>query len=92
MRIAGNWSRSYHTATMPEGARGFKEGFEAVITYAVERGDLPPSVDADDLATVFQAITMDALVGWAASQQTATSLRKLLRRRASLVLAGAGRA
>ena len=56
------------------------------------RGDLPADVDVDELAFLLQAATMDALVRWAATTQSAAALRSSLSRRAEIVLRGAAAA
>jgi hypothetical protein len=67
----------------------FGDAFAAVVGYAVERGDLPPSVDVDDLARLLEAATMDAVLAWAAGRDSVTVLRRKLQVRAELVLTGA---
>jgi hypothetical protein len=63
--------------------------FEAVARYAIDRGDLPAEVDVQEVAALLQAATMDTLVGWAATTQTPSALRRRLCRRADVVLRGA---
>jgi len=89
LRVTGHWSRLTHTGTIPENAQSFGEAFGAVIGYAADHGDLPRDVDVDEVAALLQAATMDALVGWAATDQTATELRATLCRRADVILSGA---
>lgn len=89
LRVIGHWSRLSHTGTRVEGARGFGEAFEAVVRYAIDRGELPCGVDVDELASLLQAATMDTLVGWAATKQTSAELRSRLCRRADVILCGA---
>lgn len=88
LRVTAHWSRLGAT----DGERvlhGFGEVFANVVRYATERGDLPRDVDVTDLAALLQAATMDALVGWAATNQSGPGLRDALRRRADIVLTGA---
>jgi len=89
LRVTGHWSRLSHTNGIPENARGFGAMFEQVVRYAVERGDLPVDVDVAELASLLQAATMDALVGWSATDQSSTALREALCRRADVILCGA---
>jgi AcrR family transcriptional regulator len=89
LRVTGQWSRLTHTGTMPEGARSFGSAFEMVVRYGCERGDLPAGVEVDEVGSLLQAATMDALVGWAATTQSTTALRRALSRRADLILRGA---
>ncbi len=87
--VVSHWSRLMHAGAPPEGARGFRVAFEAVLRYAIERGDLPPGVDVEEVAALLQAATMDTLVAWAATTQTPSALRRRLCRRADIVLCGA---
>ncbi|MGZ4703918.1 MAG: TetR family transcriptional regulator [Acidimicrobiales bacterium] len=89
LRVTGHWSRLSHSGAMPETPRGFGEVFQTVLEYGRERGDLPQGTDVDEVTSLLQAATMDALVRWAATTQTATDLRATLCRRAELVLCGA---
>ena len=89
LRVTGHWSRLTHTRTIPENARSFGEAFRTVVSYAVDRGDLPRDVDVAEVAALLEAATMDALVGWAATDQSSTALRKTLCRRADVILCGA---
>ena len=89
LRVVGHWSRLSHTGTRAVGLRGFGEAFEAVVRYAIDRGDLPGGVDVDELASLLQAATMDTLVGWAATNQTQAELHSRLCRRADVILRGA---
>jgi AcrR family transcriptional regulator len=88
LRVIGHWSRLLHSGTEPA-TRGFGEAFLAVATYGRERGDLPVDIDVDELASLLQAGTMDALVRWAATTQSAAALRTSLCRRGEIVLRGA---
>jgi AcrR family transcriptional regulator len=89
LRVVSHWSRLTHTGTPPEQARGFGLAFEAVMRYAIERGDLPAGVEVEEVAALLQAATMDTLVTWAATTQTPSALRRRLCRRADIVLCGA---
>jgi AcrR family transcriptional regulator len=89
LRVVAHWSRLVHAGAPPEKARGFGQAFEAVLNYAIERGDLPSGVDAPEVAAVLQAATMDTLVAWAATTQTPSALRRRLCRRADIILCGA---
>lgn len=89
LRVTGHWSRQSHGGADPPTARGFGEVFHAILRYASERGELPSEVDLDELASLLQAVTMDALVRWAATTQSAGALRATLCRRADVVLRGA---
>ena len=86
--MIGHWSRLLHSGTAPA-IRGFGEAFHAVALYGRDRQDLPADVDLDELASLLQAGTMDALVRWAATTQSSAALRSSLSRRADIVLRGA---
>ena len=89
LRVTTHWSR--RTQGMePETPKGFGAAFHMAFGYAVERGDLPAGADVDDLAYLLQAATMDSLVRWAATEQSAADLRDSLCCRAGVVLRGAG--
>ncbi|MCU1486398.1 MAG: transcriptional regulator, TetR family [Actinomycetia bacterium] len=89
LRVTGHWSRLTHNGTLPETPRGFGEAFDTVLRYACDRGELPSDIDVDELASLLQAATMDALVRWAATTQSPTALRAALSRRADVILRGA---
>jgi AcrR family transcriptional regulator len=89
LRVTGHWSRLSHTDGIPENARSFGTMFEDVVRYAVDRGDLPRDVDVPELGALFQAATMDALVAWAATDQSSAALQQTLCRRADVILCGA---
>ena len=88
LRVIGHWSRLLHSGTEPA-MRGFGEAFHSVAVYGRDRRDLPADVDVDELASLLQAATMDALVRWAATTQSAAALRSSLSRRGEIVLRGA---
>lgn len=87
LRVVGHWSRIAYNGT-PGRAGGFGAAFEAVGQYATSRGDLPRDVEVPELAALLQAATMEALVSWAASQETEDQLRQRLCRRADVILCG----
>jgi AcrR family transcriptional regulator len=89
LRATSHWSRHSYGNGVPPSARSFGAMFEEVVRYATDRGDLPRDVDVDELAALLQTATMDALVGWAATTQSSTSLRSNLCRRADVILCGA---
>jgi AcrR family transcriptional regulator len=89
LRVTGHWSRLTHSGTLPEAPRGFGEAFDTVLRYGRDRGELPAEADVDELASLLQAATMDALVRWAATTQSSTALRAALFRRADVILRGA---
>ncbi len=89
LRVTGHWSRLIHTRGIPEKARSFAEAFEGVARYGVDRGDLPLALEVEELSRLLQAATMDALVSWAATDQSAEALRASLCRRADVILSGA---
>jgi AcrR family transcriptional regulator len=89
LRVTGHWSRLSHSGATLEKTQGFGMAFEAVARYAIDRGDLPAEVDVQEVAALLQAATMDTLVGWAATTQTPSALRRRLCRRADVVLRGA---
>jgi AcrR family transcriptional regulator len=90
IRSATEFARRRHDLPpRPDSVRSFRRVFVAVLAYAVERGELPQAVDVHDVAAVLEAATMDAMVAWAASDETAAVLRRTLQRRAELILTGA---
>lgn len=89
LRVTGHWSRLLHTGVAPENARDFAGLFESVVRYALDRGDLPGDVEVEELARLLQAATMDAVVSWAATQQSPADLCDRLCRRADVILCGA---
>ena len=89
LRMTAHWTRLLNTGAAPGELRGFGAAFDDVVTYGRTRGELPDEVDAYEIAALLQAATMDALVGWAATTQTAGALRKTLCRRADIILRGA---
>ena len=88
LRGMGHWARLSQDV-LAEGPRGFGQAFHAVLVHGRERGDLPAGIDAEELSSLLQAATMDALVRWAASDQSPAALQELLSRRAEVVLRGA---
>jgi len=69
--------------------RGFESAFRNVIDYGQRRGELPPTADANDVAGLLQAVTMDTLQRWAMSERSRRgSLRSALQRHADVVLGG----
>jgi AcrR family transcriptional regulator len=89
LRVTGHWSRLSHTTGIPDNARSFGRAFQSVVRYATDRGDLPRDVDVEELGAMLQAATMDALVAWAATDQSARALEGVLCRRADIILCGA---
>jgi AcrR family transcriptional regulator len=86
-RVVGEWSRlSPEVVARPAGVG---VGFEALIRYGQDRHVLPAEVDVFELAALLHAGTLDALVRWSSSPQSAVALRKNLCRRADIVLRGA---
>jgi AcrR family transcriptional regulator len=90
LRVTTHASRWPHTGSLPANGHSFGEAWTMIATYARDGGHLPPDVDVDELGLLLQAVTMDALVVWASSRQSAASLRASLCRRAEIVLKGAG--
>jgi AcrR family transcriptional regulator len=86
-RAVGEWSRLSPEAVARPAGVGV--GFEALIRYGQESGVLPTDLDVFELAALLHAATLDALVRWSSSPQTAAALRKNLCRRADIVLRGA---
>jgi AcrR family transcriptional regulator len=86
-RVVGQWSRlSPDVIARPAGVG---VGFEALIRYGQDSGVLPAALDVYELAGLLHAATLDALVRWASSNQTAAQLAESLTRRADIVLRGA---
>lgn len=89
LRVMAHLARSTRPVEEPLTLQGFGEVFQRVVGYACGRGELPPQVEVDEVAALLQAATMDALVGWAATSQSASALGATLCRRADVVLSGA---
>jgi AcrR family transcriptional regulator len=86
-RVVGEWSHLSPDAVARPAGVGV--GFEAVIRYGQDRNTLPADLDVYELAALLHAATLDALVRWSASAQSASMLRSNLCRRADVVLRGA---
>jgi AcrR family transcriptional regulator len=86
-RVVGQWSRlSPDVVARPAGVG---VGFESLVRYGQDSGELPSDLDVYELAALLHAATLDALVRWASSSQTAAQLGETLWRRADIVLRGA---
>ncbi len=70
------------------GRRYLHQGLGAALEVARRQGELPDSTDPEELARILAAVAMDAILRWA--QGDRRRLRRVLRDRAILVLAGAG--
>jgi AcrR family transcriptional regulator len=64
----------------------FNVTYARVLRYAQTRGDLPASMNIDDVSRVLQAVVMDTMEEWATGDLR--TLRAPLIRRTALVLAG----
>jgi AcrR family transcriptional regulator len=85
-RVVGEWSHlSPDVVARPAGVG---VGFEAVIRYGQDRGSLPDELDPYEVAALLHAATLDALVRWSSSGQSAAALRENLCRRADVILRG----
>ena len=89
LRVAQHWGRHGHGLREPLDPRTFRAAFATVVSYAVDRGDLPDDTDISELAALLEAATMSALAAWAGSDQSETELRRRLRRRTEIVFRGA---
>ena len=69
------------------GRRDMHQGLAVAIEAARTQGELPETVDSDELARILTALAMDALLRWA--QGDNRRLRPLLQSRADVVLSGA---
>jgi AcrR family transcriptional regulator len=69
------------------GRRDMHQGLAVAIEAARAQGELPETVDSEELARILAALAMDALLRWA--QGDTRRLRPLLQSRADVVLAGA---
>jgi AcrR family transcriptional regulator len=65
---------------------GFRHSFATVFGEAQRKGELPSRLDPDDLGAMLEALVMDAILRWA--RGGTTPLRKALRQRSSILLAG----
>ncbi|HSS10602.1 MAG TPA: helix-turn-helix domain-containing protein [Acidimicrobiales bacterium] len=65
---------------------GFRYSFATVFREAQVKGELPADIDSDELGAMLEALVMDAILRWA--QGGTTPLRKSLRQRSSILLAG----
>jgi AcrR family transcriptional regulator len=86
-RTVGQWSQM--PADVIARPAGVGVGFEALIRYGQDRGELPADMEVYELAALLHAATLDALVRWASSSQSAADLAENLWRRADVVLRGA---
>jgi AcrR family transcriptional regulator len=82
--------RAHDMPTFPTGATAFSTAFSSVAVYAVDRGEFPAEVDAEDFGAVLQAVTMDTVIRWA--KRDSGSLRSALVLHVDLVVAGAAAA
>lgn len=87
LRVTGHWARISNG--LGEGPRGFGEAFDLVLRHGCERGELPGDLEVDDIASLLQASTMDALMRWASTEQSAAALARTLARRTRVILRGA---
>jgi AcrR family transcriptional regulator len=85
-RVVGEWS--HLNPDVVARPAGVGVGFEAVIRYGQDCGTLPARLDVYELAALLHAATLDALVRWSASTQSAVVLRENLCLRAEIVLRG----
>lgn len=88
LRVTGHVVRLGNGTVTAREPQGFGEVFRRVVAVGVQDGGLPAGLDVDEVAFVLQAVTMDALLGWAASDQSGADLRRTLSRRADVVLRG----
>jgi AcrR family transcriptional regulator len=79
--------RAHDMPTYPTGATAFSTAFRSIAAYAIDRGELPVEVDAEDFGAVLQAVTMDTVIRWA--KRDSGSLRSALVLHVDLVVAGA---
>jgi AcrR family transcriptional regulator len=69
------------------GRRDLHHGLAVALDAARAQGELPATVDADELARVLAALAMDAVLRWARGD--GRRLRPLLHSRAEVIFAGA---
>jgi AcrR family transcriptional regulator len=67
----------------------FRQGFERLLRRGMHRGDVPPWVDADEVAAVLTTVTLGVLLAWARQRGRVQALDEMLWRRLSLVYRGA---
>jgi AcrR family transcriptional regulator len=79
--------RAHDMPVYPVGATAFSTAFASLAAYAVDRGELPPDVDAEDFGAVLQAVIMDTVIRWA--KRESGSLRSALVMHTDLIVAGA---
>jgi AcrR family transcriptional regulator len=84
-RSVGEFYRGPRTDWGTGGHPGFGEGFALIFARAQVTGELPVGVEATEMAKIFQALVMDAILDWAASH---SDLRATLQQRASILVAG----
>jgi AcrR family transcriptional regulator len=91
IRANTEFARRRHVPN-PEPAKrrpGFQRTFHDVVEYGQRRGEIPPAADADDVAALLQAVTMDTLGRWAVSERSRPgALRLALQRHADVVIGG----
>ncbi len=71
----------------PPGRRGIGDSLAIALEAAREQGELPSTVEIEDLARSLTALAMDALLTW--SQGDKRRLRAVLRSRAEILITGA---
>ena len=71
----------------PPGRRAIGDSLAVALEAARDQGELPSTVDVEDLARSLTALAMDALLTW--SQGDKRRLRAVLRSRAEILITGA---
>jgi AcrR family transcriptional regulator len=71
----------------PPGRLGIGDSFAVALEAAREQGEVPSTVDVEDLARSLTALAMDALLSWASGDKR--RLRAVLRSRADILIRGA---
>lgn len=89
LRSVGRWTALRVVEPLPPTQKGFREVFADILHYGIDRGEVPPGTDVDDVSRLFQAAILEAMTYWAATSGSHAWLRTHLRRRAQVILRGA---
>lgn len=81
-RRAGEWPE------LRTGDADFQAIFRRIYETAIERNELPGSIDLDEIATLLSGATLHAILLWAQGQRGEQTLETLLRGRIALIHAG----
>jgi AcrR family transcriptional regulator len=84
-RSVSEFQRRPKSSWVPDEHVGFAQGFAVIFARAQEVGELPLGIEATEMASIFQALVMDAILDWTSSH---SDLRAALDLRASILVTG----